>query len=676
MFGNLKIVKYIVIFLILTSASFSYGQDQNLSTKKLKEKAAEEFAAADYSSAYKTYSGLLQQYPKDGFFNYYSGLSLYFQDKDIPKAIEYLDYASGKAMVPADVFYFLGMAYRKAYMFKKSRSSFNKFSSTATRLELKQLMPSREADMSGNAMDLTLTYNPFEVLATSYISFSDSSNINHVRGKGGVLSNKPSELIFREELGNSLSSYIFLPKDIQKGDYVFLSSIGKSKKKGLELYRVKKLNGKNWGDPELIDDLNTEFDEIMPYFDPISKDLYFASKGYNSIGGFDVFKSHYDSDRDNWSEPANLGFPINGPQNEFIAMPGSDLGTVLIVTDRHGLNEKHAVYKLQISEPKRSLSSASSEKLKKIGNLGRKSISPVLITRKEEEKAINLQEKLINPSQVEISKSKETSAKIVEKTDPISSKLNTALGYQSKADSLTQLAKITRLEVKDIPDPNDRWAIQKNIIEWERQAIDYQDKANHAFTTLDEKSEGSSVSIPDNIIPKTVINEIKVYEYSDEVVNKELNPEQKTNSEVLAKNKSVEFNTIDEPGEVVKITQEPAKHINRFIILDSSPYDASNPIPIDLPLPDGSFYRIQLGAFGKSINYDAFGGISPITAESITGKTLTRYYAGKFSRHKDAEEALMKVKSEGYKDAYIVGWYKGEKMSHERVYEFEKRDNP
>ena len=47
----------------------------------------------------------------------------------------------------------------------------------------------------------------------------------------------------------------------------------------------------------------------MPYFDPVSNDLYFASKGHNSMGGFDVFKSHYDQERDSWSDPIPWVFP-------------------------------------------------------------------------------------------------------------------------------------------------------------------------------------------------------------------------------------------------------------------------------------------------------------------------------------------------------------------------------
>ncbi len=180
----------------------------------------------------------------------------------------------------------------------------------------------------------------------------------------------------------------------------------------------------------------------------------------------------------------------------------------------------------------------------------------------------------------------------------------------------------------------------------------------------------------EEITTKKGINDIKVYEYSDKVVEEELNPIQKTTSNNLPTKQEEKFNTQDEPGEIVNTSLKPEKIINRFVILGASPYNSNNPIPVDVSLPDGSFYRIQLGAFGESIPYNTFGGISPITAETIEGKNLTRYYAGKFSRYKDAEEALTQVKSKGYKDAYIVGWYKGEKMSHERVYEFERRDNP
>lgn len=661
-----------IMILTLSIAQISYAQEQGITTKALKEKALQQFASNDYSNAYRTYTKLLSLYPKDGLYNYYSGLCLYFQNKEIPKSIEHLIYASGKAQVPPDVFYYLGLAYRKNYMFKDSKSSFKKFISVASRTETKELMPAREAEMSGNAMISTLEYNPFEIIESSLISFSDSLELKQVWGKGGVLNKKMEALIFQDEKENNLSSYLFLPKEISRGTFVYLSSYGKSKKKGLELFRVKKLNGKNWGEPEALVELNTEFDEIMPYFDPVSKNLYFASKGYNSIGGFDVFTSHYDEERNSWSEPINLGFPINSPQNDFIAIPGYDLGTLLIITDRQELADNYTVYKLKIREPKKSLASASNIELSRIGNFGGiSSITRIIDLKKED---IVEKEKEIPEIKPEAKKVDVGDLPIqTEKTDIFTLNVNTALTYQAKADSLTQLSKKTRLEVKDISDPDERWNLQKKIIEWGKLALEFQEKANHFYSLLEEKKENEISEIPPEIQEKTVINDIIVYEYSDEVVNQELNnrvaPEKSQQDK-----KKADYNTTKEPGDLVTPVSKTENYLKRFIILESSPYSSNNPIPLDVKLPEGSFYRIQLGAFGNMISQDVFGGLSPLTAESIKGKKLTRYYAGKFSRYANAVEALSKVKSEGYKDAYIVGWYNGEKMSLDRLREFEKRD--
>ena len=72
---------------------------------------------------------------------------------------------------------------------------------------------------------------------------------------------------------------MFMPSRPLRGDYAFYSSPGKQGKEGLQLYRVKKGSGKSWGDPQELKSLNTEGDELLPYYDPIENDLYFASNG-------------------------------------------------------------------------------------------------------------------------------------------------------------------------------------------------------------------------------------------------------------------------------------------------------------------------------------------------------------------------------------------------------------
>lgn len=68
--------------------------------------------------------------------------------------------------------------------------------------------------------------------------------------------------------------------------------------------------------------INTEYDESSPYLLPDGKTLYFTSVGHYNMGGFDVFKSV--NTNGNWSEPENLGHPINTPDNNTFYKPSLD----------------------------------------------------------------------------------------------------------------------------------------------------------------------------------------------------------------------------------------------------------------------------------------------------------------------------------------------------------------
>ncbi len=68
--------------------------------------------------------------------------------------------------------------------------------------------------------------------------------------------------------------------------------------------------------------LNTKYDEDGVYLHPDGKSLYFSSKGHNSMGGFDIFKSTLKNGT--WSKPENLGYPINSPEDDVFFVPSSD----------------------------------------------------------------------------------------------------------------------------------------------------------------------------------------------------------------------------------------------------------------------------------------------------------------------------------------------------------------
>ena len=120
------------------------------------------------------------------------------------------------------------------------------------------------------------------------------------------------------------------------------------------------------------------------------------------------------------------------------------------------------------------------------------------------------------------------------------------------------------------------------------------------------------------------------------------------------------------------IIPESDKGDNDFNILPRSPYSPEHPFEDNFQVPSGVFYRVQLAAFSQEIKHDHFGGISPITTQAVDSQKITRYFAGKFAAYTEAESALDKVRSAGFKDAFIVGYYNGQRMSVERIREFEK----
>lgn len=81
-------------------------------------------------------------------------------------------------------------------------------------------------------------------------------------------------------------------------------------------YSVKDKKG-NWGPAKNLGPvINTEFDDDGPFIDYDGKTLYFSSKGHKGMGGYDIYRSVYNQETEIWSEPKNLGYPMNSPDND------------------------------------------------------------------------------------------------------------------------------------------------------------------------------------------------------------------------------------------------------------------------------------------------------------------------------------------------------------------------
>jgi tetratricopeptide (TPR) repeat protein len=85
---------------------------------------------------------------------------------------------------------------------------------------------------------------------------------------------------------------------------------------GSDLWKTVLMGDNRWSPPvNLGETINTPGDEMSPYMHADGKTLYFSSKGHPGLGGADLFMSRLQTGNC-WSEPLNLGYPINTEADE------------------------------------------------------------------------------------------------------------------------------------------------------------------------------------------------------------------------------------------------------------------------------------------------------------------------------------------------------------------------
>ncbi|PID91313.1 MAG: hypothetical protein CSA96_08985 [Bacteroidetes bacterium] len=667
-------------------------------------KGLESFENKDYRSALEAYTRLLEANPGNALYKYYKGVCLVELHEELDEAVELL-YGASKSAVPGDALYYLALAYHHSYNFSEALRYYGRFERSVGKRTAQGMGVRRQMASCRAAKELTAMYNPYEVMNVSFINLYDSLQFTQVKMKGGQMQRKPPAYFKGKEDRGALTSIMFMPEQLQRGSYVYYAGYGRSKKEGSQLFRVRKGAGQNWAEPEAVAALNSEGDELLPYFDPIENDLYYASNGRQGIGGFDLYKSHYDAERDEWSEPINLGFPVNSAMDDYLLLPGNDLGMVMFFSDRQSSDSSLAVYRVHLVEPRRPVSSdvAMMQRISTMDNAAEEAMKASEKLASGDQVPLDpvvTKESLQNGSMKDGPESKTetayTKVKLVNESDAYPADLGQALRHQARSDSLKDLVAGARLKVQAAEEANDRWVWQKQIMLWEKEAAVEQEQADALYAGLDlgndmpgkaePQPEAGLADTPAGDLPETitldrVVGDTKVYRYTGSSPSDENKPVRLPAVEPVVGPAAVDQSARQpEPwphqpaagtASLQKGSPETAPVMNRMEILPTTPYTVDKPIPMDISLPLGVFYRIQLGAVSTPAEPGTFGGISPVTGEFLPDRGLYKYYAGKFSHYDAASAALSRIRSRGYEDAFIVSWYQGKPISVQRAKQLE-----
>lgn len=127
-----------------------------------------------------------------------------------------------------------------------------------------------------------------------------------------------------------------------------------------------------WTEPTPISGIGTE-PAINPFLMPDGTTLYFAKKGREGIGGFDIYVTRYDSERGTFLRPENIGMPFASEANDLFYAIDEFQQLGYFVTDRRQPRGKVCIYIFIPQESRRVYRSEaySNEQMRSLASIRR-----------------------------------------------------------------------------------------------------------------------------------------------------------------------------------------------------------------------------------------------------------------------------------------------------------------
>lgn len=155
----------------------------------------------------------------------------------------------------------------------------------------------------------------------------------------------------REFEGEFNSSYFETSAYLAPGGkvlyYISERPDGKSLGQG-DIWMCERLSRKEWKKPVNLGPLvNSKYDEISVTVHPNGKTIFFSSNSERSMGGKDIFKTEFVNGA--WTEPVNLGYPINTMGDEIHFTISADGKKAFLAAVRPDGLGRYDIYEIDLS---------------------------------------------------------------------------------------------------------------------------------------------------------------------------------------------------------------------------------------------------------------------------------------------------------------------------------------
>ncbi|MBN2165840.1 MAG: PD40 domain-containing protein [Marinilabiliaceae bacterium] len=326
-------ILFITPFLLFMCLFITTGQ----TTKSMANEAYQLFKNGDYEEALVLYEKFYTEYPRDIKYNFYYGACLAETNTNLSLATQCLKYASLKKF-NNDVYFFLARTYQLMYEFDIAIENFQKYI--------------KITEESGSFNDLAKKY-----IAQCETGKTICSKIYHLKVlKADTCS--PADILDyyspANDIGKIMKNNDFFESGIdpegimfstERGDMAFYS-IKNQQTTNWDLYKIEKLID-GWSEGvSLGSDVNSIYNELYPMLHTDGVTLYFSSDRPGGLGGFDIYKATYNTQKKTFSNITNMGIPFNSPKDDYFFVCDDFSEKAWFVSNRNTSNNKVVIYQI------------------------------------------------------------------------------------------------------------------------------------------------------------------------------------------------------------------------------------------------------------------------------------------------------------------------------------------
>jgi len=285
----------------------------------------------NYEEAKPALESLLKKQPTNANLNLWYGVCC-LETGDISEAVKYLEQAVKRRATGGQ--FYLGKAYYQASRFEEAVKTVETYIS-----DLKKRK--KETDEAETLLEKCRN-GLREIRGVERVTVIDS-----------IVVDKPAFLThyrLSPESGLLTSDNEFSPQGALEGGTVYQNELGNiayfsgKEDSTLSIFRAVRLLDGSIELAPLSNEINKGQNTNYPFVTSDGNTIYFAADGKESMGGYDIFVTRFNSNNNTYLQPENIGMPFNSPFNDYMYAVDEFNNLGWFASDRYQPEGKVCIY--------------------------------------------------------------------------------------------------------------------------------------------------------------------------------------------------------------------------------------------------------------------------------------------------------------------------------------------